>query len=302
MAQYKSFFPWFGNKARIADMIWDRVGKPKVYIEPFAGSLGVMLQNPWWQDTLEVVNDLDGMVTNAWRSIQFDPQATKKYADWPVSELDLHARSTYCEAHREELEAILRSDPEYYDPKLAGWWMWGMSVGIGDTFIAQKKSIPNLMKSRGVHRKSFDWDRHFEEMSERLYNVRITCGDWKRVVKPSVTHGLKSPSLVFLDPPYAREERHDTYAHESYTVAGEVEAWCKENDADEELMIVLAGYEGDYDLPSTWDMVPWKAHGGLSHFGEGQGKENARLERLWFSPSCSTVHNVLDLFSDEEGE
>lgn len=289
-------FPWFGNKARIAKTIWERIGQPSVYVEPFAGSLGVMLANPNWKGTVEVVNDLDGMVTNAWRSIQFDPEAVKKYAEWPVSELDLHARSTYCEARREELEGILRSDPEYYDPKIAGWWMWGMSVGIGDTFIAQKKSIPNLLKSRGVHRKSFDWDHEFERMSERLADVRIVCGDWKRVVKPSVIKGLGTPTLVFLDPPYASTERHDTYAHESYDVASEVEEWCLENQDDPDLFIVLAGYEGDYSLTKDWDKVEWKTSGGLAAFGQGQGRENASLERLWFSPSCQRKSNVLDLF------
>jgi len=305
MRKYKSFFPWFGSKTRVASLIWDKVGKPSVYVEPFAGSLAVMLENPWWEDTVEVVNDLDGMVTNAWRSIKFDPEATKHYANWPTSELDLHARSTYCESQREELEAILRSDPEHYDPKLAGWWMWGMSTGIGDTFIAQKKSIPRLMKQSGTQGRNFDWDTHFEAMSHRLRHVRIACGDWKRVVKPSVTERFAGPTLVFLDPPYAREQRHDTYAHESYTVASEVQEWCIENQDDPDLMIVLAGYEGDYDLTSDWEKVEWKAHGGLSKFGEGQGKENARLERLWFSPSCARTENVLDLFgtqSDDGGE
>jgi len=296
MSKYKAFFPWFGGKGQVADFIWDRIPSHKVYVEPFAGSLAVMLASPDWESKIEVVNDLDGMVTNAWRSIKFDPEATKSYSDWPISELDLHARSTYCEAHRDDLEAKLRADPEFYDPKIAGWWMWGMSTSIGDGFIAQKKSIPKL-KAGGVHRQSFNWDTHFEEMCDRLRQVRIICGDWKRVVKPSVTKTMGTPTFAFLDPPYSREERHDTYAHDSYTVAAEVEEWCKENEDDPDLMIVLAGYAGDYTLLDTWDEIEWKAQGGYSAYGqESRGKENASLERLWFSPSCKKKNTVLDLF------
>ena len=300
MTKLKAPFPWFGGRRKIAPTVWERVQKPRVYVEPFAGSIAVMFANPYWEDTLEIVNDLDGMVTNAWRSMKFDPEQTKLHSKWPTSELDLHARSTYCASKRDELEAKLRADPEFYDPKIAGWWMWGLCVGIGDTFIAQKKSIPRLMKMSGMQGKTFDWDGFFQSMTERLEHVRIACGDWKRVVKPSVLDRFTGSTLVFLDPPYARTERHDTYAHESYTVASEVEEWCLEHGDREDLQIVLAGYEGDYALPSSWDVVAWQTNGGLSVFGEGKGKENSKRERIWFSPSCSGPKSVLDLFDTEE--
>lgn len=299
---YKAPFPWFGGKSRIADEIWSQVSSPKTYVEPFAGSIAVLLANPHWQSCNEVINDLDGMVTNAWRSIQYDPQGVKAYADWPVSELDLHARSTYCEEAREGLEAKLRSEAHYYDVQLAGYWIWGMSIGIGDTFIKQKKAIPNVAKTgKGVKRRSFDWDEEFEALSQRLKDVKIICGDWKRAVKPSITES-HSPTLLFLDPPYeAKEGRHDTYAHESYTVASDVETWCKENESNSHLQIVLAGYSGDYDLPG-WREVPWKTMGGyanLAHSDDKQGKVNASKEVLLFSPTCPdpSAHSFLNSFT-----
>jgi hypothetical protein len=33
-------FPWFGGKSRVADLVWDRFGDPRNYVEPFCGSAG----------------------------------------------------------------------------------------------------------------------------------------------------------------------------------------------------------------------------------------------------------------------
>jgi site-specific DNA-adenine methylase len=36
-------FPWFGGKSRAAKLIWSRLGDVPNYVEPFAGSLAVLL-------------------------------------------------------------------------------------------------------------------------------------------------------------------------------------------------------------------------------------------------------------------
>lgn len=68
----KAPFPWFGGKATVADEVWRRFGKTDRYIEPFFGSGAMLLANPHWQDTFEVVNDLDNHVANCWRSLKYD--------------------------------------------------------------------------------------------------------------------------------------------------------------------------------------------------------------------------------------
>lgn len=84
-------FPWFGGKSRAASIIWERFGDPANYIEPFAGSLAVLLARPT-RPRIETVNDLDCNVANFWRAVKADPEAVAKFADWPVNEADLHAR------------------------------------------------------------------------------------------------------------------------------------------------------------------------------------------------------------------
>lgn len=64
------------------------------------------------------------------------------------------------------------------------------------------------------------------------------------------------------------------------------------------LRIALCGYEGDYDLPSDWDCVAWKAHGGYGSQNHN-GNENPHRERIWFSPHClrPAEDRQLDLFA-----
>ena len=86
----KSPFPWFGGKSRAADVIWRRFGDTPNYVEPFAGSLAVLLNRPHAPRT-ETVNDIDCYLSNFWRSLRYAPEEVAHWADWPVNEADLHA-------------------------------------------------------------------------------------------------------------------------------------------------------------------------------------------------------------------
>jgi site-specific DNA-adenine methylase len=79
----KAPFPWFGGKSRVAHLVWDRFGDVRNYVEPFAGSLAVLLGRPT-EAKIETVNDLDCWVANFWRALQAEPERLARYADWPV--------------------------------------------------------------------------------------------------------------------------------------------------------------------------------------------------------------------------
>ncbi len=131
----KTPFPWFGGKSAAAPAVWAALGDCEHYVEPFAGSLAVLLRRPHPANRTyhsETVNDLDGLLVNAWRSIQLSPDATADAASWPVSEADLHARHIALVRWREERQLEhLMGDPDWHDPKMGGWWMWGQSCWIG---------------------------------------------------------------------------------------------------------------------------------------------------------------------------
>ena len=68
----KAPFPWFGGKSRVAAQVWERFGDVPNYVEPFAGSLAVLLGRPTAAGT-ETVNDLDCYLANFWRAVAADP-------------------------------------------------------------------------------------------------------------------------------------------------------------------------------------------------------------------------------------
>ena len=78
----KAPFPWFGGKSRASDIIWRRFGNVPNYVEPFAGSLAVLLARETTPGT-ETVNDLDCYLANFWRAIAANPDAVAEAADWP---------------------------------------------------------------------------------------------------------------------------------------------------------------------------------------------------------------------------
>lgn len=129
--QHRAPFPWFGGKAAVADDVWIRFGEVGRYIEPFAGSLAVLLNRPLPFTGREIVNDLDGLLVNAWRAMAHDPEGTAAWADWPLFESDLHARHAWLVGQRERLTERLEGDPDFFDAKAAGWWLWGIGLWIG---------------------------------------------------------------------------------------------------------------------------------------------------------------------------
>ncbi len=132
---HKTPWPWFGGKSDAAPIAWEAMGDPDHYVEPFAGSLAVLLRRPHVANRSyhsETVNDLDGLLVNAWRAMQMSPDAMADAASWPVSEADMHARHLALIKWRAEnqLEHLM-GDPSWHDPVMAGWWAWGQSCWIG---------------------------------------------------------------------------------------------------------------------------------------------------------------------------
>lgn len=113
----------------MAGMVWDRFGNVRNYVEPFFGSGAVLLNRPH-PAGIETVNDLDCMVANFWRALQQEPSAVASFADWPVNEADQHARHLWL-CRRVEFREMMKKDPDYFDAKIAGWWVWGQSIWIG---------------------------------------------------------------------------------------------------------------------------------------------------------------------------
>ena len=128
----KSPFPYFGGKSAVAPLVWQWLGDVDNFIEPFFGSGAVLLGRPH-SPRVETANDADTYLANFWRATQHDPEAVAFHADYPVNEADMHARHRYLVlgGPAAEFRKRMRTDPDYYDARFAGWWCWGLCLWIG---------------------------------------------------------------------------------------------------------------------------------------------------------------------------
>lgn len=304
---------YFGGKSKVASVIWQRFGDAPHFIDPFFGSNAVLLNRPH-KPQVETINDIDCFVSNFWRAVKYAPDEVAKWAIAPVSEVDLHAIHRYLVMgpDTEDFAKQMRLDPEYYNAKFAGWWIYGINLWIGTGWCTEAltSKLP-FIAGRGralvnsyhaYHAQGKDCsekqgggdEQLIHDLSERMKHVRVCCGDWPRILGDA-TIGFKSPCAILLDPPYTQEGRCRTYKNDTADIAQEVRDWAVAHGDDKSLRIAYCGYEG-MDFPKTWEKYEWKANGGYGNQGEAQGRENARKERIWFSPHCLTT----SLFDFEE--
>ena len=160
----KAPFPWYGGKSNWAPLIWERFGTPQRYIEPFAGSLAVLLAAPE-KPKSEIVCDTFSLIVNLWRAIAADPEAVAHYADWPTFHDDLTARHRWLVRWRDETAPRFAEDPDFYDVRAAGWYVWGLSNWIGGGFCSGVpcNQRPIATSNQGV-------------MSRRIPHIGATVG------------------------------------------------------------------------------------------------------------------------------
>jgi DNA adenine methylase len=308
-------FPYFGGKSRVSAEVWSRFGAVDCYVEPFFGSGAVLLGRPGGgPHNVETVNDLDGHLVNFWRATKSSPDAVAEFADWPVSETDLHARHLVLVEQRESLTERLLTDPEFYDARLAGWWVWGASCWIGQGWCSGggpwvreggrmvkrdggggvTRQLPLLGTSgQGLNAlRAYDPDGArlngwMRSLSQRLRRVRIACGSWGRVLTPSVTtgHGL---AAVFLDPPYTAGNMDYSAGGMGLGLADEVRAWCLENGSRRDLRVAICGHGSEHSALESegWTRYEWKQRPGRGVTDDAL--ERAESETVWFSPACIT--------------
>ena len=283
-------YPWWGGKSRAAPLVWSALGDVANYVEPFAGSLAVLLARPT-APRVETVNDLDCYLANFWRAVKAAPDEVARWADEPINECDLHARHKWLLARRTELPALLDADPDAFDTKVAGWWVWGLSCWIGSGWCDASRPTPSRQipllhgwhRGHGIHANDFDVRERFAALCSRLRNVRVICGDWTRCLGLTPLNAGGGTTGILLDPPYSEGEQQYAAGGTGTSLSADVRGWAIAHGNDPALRIVLCGYEGEHAMPPEWRRVEWKARGG---YGNAAGNENAARERLWLSPHC----------------
>jgi DNA adenine methylase len=255
----------------------------------------VLLSRPNHDPTLhvETVNDKDGFIANVWRSLRFSPDEVAHWCDWPVNHADLIARIKVLITNEENLLENLCKDDTWHDTKIAGYWIWAASQWIGSGLTCPN-ARPHLSNAGMGVQEPYNTNiyKWFRELSERLRNVRVVCGDWKRVCGGKWQSKLGTCG-IFFDPPYSDTDRDiGVYHKDDTSVSLEVARWAIDRGNDPLYRIVICGYDSEHAIldDAGWRRMLWKTGGGYGNTKQtdkkSRGQNNRKREVIWFSPHC----------------
>ena len=300
---------YFGGKRHLADEVWLRLGDPKVFAEPFAGMLGVLLNRPPTRHVIakEVIVDAEAMVCNFWRATKADPDGLTAAALYPATQHEMIARRRACYAWGIDNKRRIINDTEFYDARIAGWWAWGMNNSIAASFSgpppkdsdalgSKLKVAPTGMHSYSVHESEVG--KWLRRLAARLTRVRVYGGDWSEALTPAVLEPDRarvSDAAVFLDPPYktknALRGSSNVYVsdHEgrSDDVAAAAYEWAVAHGGKYRVAYCCA--ENDFPCPDGWEMLRNKFGAGLM----GIEKREQYQDVMFFSPLCEKPQELL---------
>jgi DNA adenine methylase len=253
---------YFGSKIRMAPEIVDLLPGHRGYIEPFAGSLSVLLAKPPVQ--MEVVNDLDRDLMTFWqvlrdrpedliRACRLTPHSRAEYAAcWPiVGEID--------DLERARRVWVKLSHGRNGTLRPTGWRNQESPTG-------RSSSVPRSMQG---------FVARMEAVASRLTEVTLECLPALEIIE---RYGRAQTSMLYVDPPYLLDTRGANYRHEmgeqeQHRELARALASCKAT-------VVLSGYPHplyDEDLYAGWDRIEIAAATGQNADAGWQ----ERTEVLW---------------------
>lgn len=259
-------FAYYGGKTNIAERITALLPDHSHYVEPFAGSLAVLLAKPPSQ--METVNDIDGDIMCFWRMLRERPDDLMR-----ACALTPHARSEHQAAYErpDELDDLERARRVWV---CLSQGRGGMLRRTGWRFYRKPTSttaMPDYL------------DAYVGRMGQcvsRLRGVSLECRDALEVI---TDYGQHEDVLLYCDPPYLASTRGwgNNYVHELRT-QDEHEALAAALTAAR-AAVVLSGYPSQlYDeLYGHWHRVDLKAWTGNGIRDGRTRTDGERVEVLW---------------------
>jgi DNA adenine methylase len=258
-------FTYYGGKTRMADQIVSLLPEHSHYVEPFAGSLAVLLAKP--RSEMETVNDLDGDLMTFWRVLRDCPQDLAR-----VCALTPHSRAEHQAAY--DLEAS--SDLE----RARRVWVL-LTQGRGGTL---RKTGWRFYRDPAGSTYSFPeyLEAYVDRMgpaAERLSRVSLESRSGVEVI---ADYGRHPNVLLYVDPPYLAAARNSlNYRHEMGDEARHRELAGALHECG--ATVVLSGYPSPlYDeLYVDWHRVDLAAWTGNGIRGGATKTAGDRTECLW---------------------
>lgn len=275
-------FAYYGGKTRLAERIVSLLPAHEHYIEPFAGSLAVLLAKK--PSRMETVNDLDGLLMTFWRVLREQPEQLAR-----VCALTPHSRAEY-EAARDADLAAVRDDVE----RARLIWVQ-IAAGRGGTLLRStgwRYYVNPGGNSTGMPGYLAAYVDRMAAAAERLQHVSLECRPALELVEK---YGAHPQCCLYVDPPYLGSTRSAPGGGNGYRVdmpehADHVELlWalmgCRAS-------VVLSAYPSDLyeDALRAWHRLE------IPHStGQGNGKNQARTEVLWSNRPIAAQRSLFEV-------
>jgi DNA adenine methylase len=255
--------PYYGGKQTIAEQIISFFPDHGHYVEPFAGSLAVLLAKR--PSRMETVNDLDGDLVTFWRVLRDRPQDLQR-----VCALTPHSRAEYLNVRSsgpvaDELETARRV------------WML-LTQGRGGTLRPAKTGWRYFVAPSNSSCGMPDYlDAYVDRMAAAAARLREVSLESLPALDLITKYGRETDVLLYVDPPYLASTRGwgNNYRHEMKTEAEHRE--LAEALHACEAAVVLSGYPSalyDQELYPSWSRVEISST-------TGNSTDRARTEVLW---------------------
>lgn len=264
--------PYYGSKQSIAEEIVKLLPPHEHYVEPFCGSLSVLLAKK--PSPHETVNDIDGDLMVFWKTLRDQPDELER-----LCALTPHSRAEY--------EAALAADLESLPDLERARRVWvRLTQGRAGTMrrTGWRYYQNPAGSSASMPRYLAGYVSRIALVAERLRHVSLECRPALEIIE---AYGRHEKVLLYVDPPYLGSTRVRNYRHEMLSEAehrelAEALHACK-------AAVVLSAYRSDlYDeLYADWHRIELDAHTGQT------SGERSRVEVLW---SNQPFPNIPSLF------
>jgi DNA adenine methylase len=256
-------FTYYGGKQTLADRIVECLPPHRHYVEPFAGSLAVLLAKA--PAPFETVNDLDGDLMTFWRVLRDHGEELAR-----VCALTPHSRAEY--------EAARRLPDDLDDLERARRVWIHLTQGRGGRMISSswRHYIDPADRSTSMAGYLRGYVERMRAAAERIALVSLECRPALEVIEK---YGARDGVTLYVDPPYLGSTRahSNRYAIEMRGDSDHEQLAAALNSC--RAAVVLSGYPSAlYDqLYAGWRRVDIP-----TTTGNG-GDDRARTECLWIN-------------------
>ncbi len=178
-----------GSKARLSSWIGDFFPAHTIYVEPFGGGAGMLLNKP--ESQIEVYNDLDGDLVNFFRVLREPEQSAELVRRLKLTPF---ARAEYDAAYEERdcQDAVERARKVF----VRAWMSIGGKGAVWSSKVGFRKCT-----ARGVEREAARFASAVDSLhavAERFRSVVVECRDALRMFECYDS----ARTLFYVDPPY----------------------------------------------------------------------------------------------------